>query len=58
MGQMNLLQLTKLFAQGICIFIFVLLTSYVFLFGKKGSGLHRDYLITSLILLFILWRLS
>lgn len=35
--------------------VFCLLSGYVALYGKKGSGIHVDYVITAVILLGVMW---
>ena len=48
----------KLVLQSICLSIFFITSAYVFVFGKRKSGLHLDYFITTIMLILILWRLS
>lgn len=48
----------KLILQGVIICIYCLLSAYVLLFGKKKTGIISDYLITSLIIIIILFRMS
>lgn len=46
------------FIQGVLLFIFILATCYTLLFGKKGTGIKKDYAICMILLIFIIWRFS
>lgn len=48
----------KNFFIGIILFLFGISSVYVFMFKKKDTGIIRDYVITALFLLIVLWRVA
>lgn len=55
---MTMMEYVKVLAQGTCLSLFILSSVYVFMFGKKGTGMYSDYAISSVVLLLLMWRIG
>lgn len=43
---------------GLLLIVFTMVTAYVFAFGKPRSGIHFDYVVFTLFMLLLLWRIQ
>lgn len=52
------MEILRLICQGICIALFVLSSTFVFIFGKKNSGIYLDYFLSCVMLCFLMWSID